>query len=158
VDQLSPENFHVDFTEREVTHKPSGVVISFYEYVTEDDWRKSDSVTLRDNTSYRGDRRELARAAKEAALAKGMTREKFHRRTLIDLRGLKHPDGNITGPYGQCWADPLSDWQVVQGAEFDVEIEKENRLVHVRVLTVQQDPPKVPGAHVVPHIIAEPAV
>lgn len=74
--QLRQEDFEVNLAERRVTHKPSGIIASFYEYHTEDDWRKSDSVTLRDNPAYTGDRRELARAAKAAALAAGMTRKK----------------------------------------------------------------------------------
>ena len=76
MDNLTLEDFDVDLTERQVTHKPSGIVVSFYEYLTEDDWRKSDSVTLRDNPAYRGDRRQLAHAAKQAALAMGMTKHK----------------------------------------------------------------------------------
>lgn len=74
--QLRPEDFDVNLEERRVTHKPSKIVISFYEYNSEDDWRKSDSATLRDNPEYAGDRLELARAAKEAALALGMTARK----------------------------------------------------------------------------------
>lgn len=76
MNELTLENFNVDLTDRRVTHKPSGIVVSFYEYPTEDDWWKSDSVTLRDHPSYKGDRRVLARAAKEAALAMGMTNQK----------------------------------------------------------------------------------
>jgi hypothetical protein len=76
MNELAVKDFDVDLAERRVTHKPSGIVVSFYEYSTEDDWRKSDSVTLRDHPSYKGDRRELARAAKEAALAMGMTKQK----------------------------------------------------------------------------------
>jgi hypothetical protein len=76
VNELTADNFVVDLAERQVRHKPSGIVVYFYEYLTEDDWRRSDSVKLRDHPSYIGDRRELARAAKEAALAKGMTKQK----------------------------------------------------------------------------------
>lgn len=76
MNELALKDFEVDLAERQVTHKPTGIVVSFYEYPTDDDWRKSDSVTLRDNPSYKGDRRELARAAKEAALAMGMTSQK----------------------------------------------------------------------------------
>ncbi len=76
VNQLGRENFAVDLAERRVTHNPSGIVVSFYEYANEGDWLKSDSVTLRDNPSYRGDRSKLARAAKAAALAAGMTKQK----------------------------------------------------------------------------------
>lgn len=75
-DQLRPQDFEVDLAERQVTHKPSRIVVTFYQYPTDDDWLKSDSVTLRDNPAYRGDRRELARAAKAAALAANMTKQK----------------------------------------------------------------------------------
>lgn len=76
MDQLGYENFDVNLAERRVTHIPSGIVVSFYEYLSDQDWVNSDSATLRDNPSYRGDRSELARAAKAAALAKGMTKQK----------------------------------------------------------------------------------
>jgi hypothetical protein len=79
VNELKPEDFEVNLGERRVLHKPSGIVVSFYEYTNEDDWRRSDSVTLRDNPRWRGDRGELARAAKAVAVQEGMTATK-HRR------------------------------------------------------------------------------
>ena len=72
MDRLTPDEFDVDLRERRVTHRPSRIVVSFYEYTNEEDWRKADSVTLRDNPSWPGDRYELARAAKAAAIARGM--------------------------------------------------------------------------------------
>jgi hypothetical protein len=74
--QLRLEDFDLDLEERRVTHRPSHIVVSFYEYTNEDDWRRSDSATLRDNPAWRGDRSELAGAAKAAAVAKGMTAQK----------------------------------------------------------------------------------
>jgi hypothetical protein len=70
------EDFDVDLAERLVRHKPSGIEISFYEYLNEEDWKKSDTATLRDNPFWPGDRYELARLAKEAAVAAGMTSRK----------------------------------------------------------------------------------
>jgi len=70
------EDFDVDLTERLVTHKPSGIEVSFYEYLSEDDWKKSDSALLRDNPFWPGNRYELARVAKDAALAAGMMSRK----------------------------------------------------------------------------------
>ena len=71
--QFPPDDFVVDLTERTVLHKPSGIWFSFYEYNNEKDWEQSDSVTYRDNPSFTGDRMKLAAAAKEAAIATGMT-------------------------------------------------------------------------------------
>jgi hypothetical protein len=73
------EDFDVDLAERRVTHKPSGIEVEFYEYLSEDDWEKSDSVVLRDNPIWPGDRLELARKAKEAAVAAGMGAHKSAR-------------------------------------------------------------------------------
>ena len=70
------EDFDVDLPERLVRHKPSGIEVSFYEYLTEDDWNKSDSAVLRDNPFWPGDRYELARIAKAAAVAAGMKSHK----------------------------------------------------------------------------------
>jgi len=70
------EDFYVDLAERRVVHKPSGIEIEFYEYTNEQDWKKSDSAMLRDNPFWPGDRAELARAAKETALAAGMRSRK----------------------------------------------------------------------------------
>jgi hypothetical protein len=72
LDSLSPDDFDVDLTERKVVHKESGIWFSFYEYPDEDDWQQTDSVIYRDNPEWPGDRRRLAAAAKEAAMAKGM--------------------------------------------------------------------------------------
>lgn len=66
-------DFVVDLDQRTVLHKPSGVWISFYEYQNEKDWKASDSVTLRDSPKFAGDLRALARDAKRAAIAAGMT-------------------------------------------------------------------------------------
>jgi len=74
--QFTPDDFDVDLRERKVIHKPSGMWFSFYEYNTEDDWKDSTSVIYRDNPDWPGDRRELAAAAKHAAVAKGMTARK----------------------------------------------------------------------------------
>ena len=70
--QLSPDEFDVDLIERRVVHKPSGIWCEFYEYLKEDDWKRSDSVIYRDKPDWSGDRKELAAAAKRAALEKGM--------------------------------------------------------------------------------------
>jgi hypothetical protein len=70
---ISPDEFDVDLVERRVTHRASGIWFSFYEYLDEDDWHKSDSVTYRDNPTWEGDRNLLATSAKNAAMAKGMT-------------------------------------------------------------------------------------
>jgi len=72
MDSLSPDDFDVDLTERKVIHKESGIWFSFYEYPDENDWKRSDNVIYRDNPEWVGDRRKLAAAAKEAAMAKGM--------------------------------------------------------------------------------------
>jgi hypothetical protein len=66
------DDFDVDLAERRVVHKPSGMWFEFYEYTTEDDWKRSDSVIFRDVPEWRGDRAQLAAAAKKAALAQGM--------------------------------------------------------------------------------------
>lgn len=73
---IKPEDFDVDLLARRVTHRPSKIVVSFYEYLNEDDWQKTDSATLRDNPSWPGDRYELARMAKEVAMARGMKARK----------------------------------------------------------------------------------
>jgi hypothetical protein len=75
-DYYPVDQFVVDLLDRTVIHKPSGIWFSFYEYHSEDDWRKTDSVIYRDNPDFTGDRRALAAAAKRAALAKGMTARK----------------------------------------------------------------------------------
>lgn len=76
MERFPTSEFDVDLMEREVLHRPSGITFSFYEYYTEDDWRRSDSVIYRDNPSWTGDRMALAAAAKQAALVKGMTAQK----------------------------------------------------------------------------------
>jgi hypothetical protein len=70
---LPSQEFDVDLAERRVTHKASGIWFSFYEYLNEGDWLKSDSVTYRDNPRWEGDRNLLAASAKSAAVAEGMT-------------------------------------------------------------------------------------
>jgi hypothetical protein len=70
------KDFDIDLKERLVTHKPSGIEISFYEYTNERDWEISDTAMLRDNPSWPGDRAELARMAKQAAMAAGMRSHK----------------------------------------------------------------------------------
>jgi hypothetical protein len=77
--QLRPEDFDVNLMERRVTHKPSGITVSFYEYNSEADWLHSDSVTLRDNPGWPGNRMELARMAQETAIARGMKARKPER-------------------------------------------------------------------------------
>jgi len=69
---FSPDDFDVNLSERKVVHKKSGIWFSFYEYLNEQDWRRSESVIYRDNPSWVGDRMELAAAAKQAAIVKGM--------------------------------------------------------------------------------------
>jgi hypothetical protein len=72
MDNFTADDFDVDLAERKVIHKDSGIWFSFYEYLSEDDWRRSDSVIYHDNPEWPGDRRLLAAAAKQAALLKGM--------------------------------------------------------------------------------------
>jgi hypothetical protein len=72
-----PRDFDVDLVERLVRHKPSGIEIEFYEYPNEEDWKRSDSALLRDNPIWPGDRYELARSAKQAAMAAGMKAHKL---------------------------------------------------------------------------------
>ena len=72
MEQYPPDEFDVDLGERRVVHRDSGIWFEFYEYLDDDDWRKSDSVTYRDVPTWRGDRNLLASAAKRAAIAKGM--------------------------------------------------------------------------------------
>jgi len=74
--RISIADFEIDLTRRLVTHKPSKIGLSFYEYQTELDWEQSDTVTFRDNPKWPGDRRKLAAAAKVAAVAAGMTARK----------------------------------------------------------------------------------
>lgn len=69
-------DFDVDLKQRVVTHRPSNIRFSFYEYGNEEDWRKSDSVVMRDNPYFVGNRSLLARAAKEAAITMGMRAQK----------------------------------------------------------------------------------
>ena len=70
---ISPDEFDVDLLERRVIHRESGIWFSFYEYPTEDDWLRSDSVTYRDNPNWDGDRNLLAASAKYAAITNGMS-------------------------------------------------------------------------------------
>ncbi len=78
MDKFSPDDFDVDLSERKVIHKDSGIWFSFYEYPNEDDWERTDSVIYRDNPDWVGDRRELAAAAKHAAMARGMRGMREH--------------------------------------------------------------------------------
>jgi hypothetical protein len=73
MDQFAPDQFDVDLLDRIVLHKPSGMWFQFYEYLNEDDWRRSDSVIYREVPNWKGDRNALAAAAKRAALERGMT-------------------------------------------------------------------------------------
>lgn len=65
------DTFTVDIAAREVRHS-SGASVSFYRYTSDDDWRASDVVTLRNPDLYDGPPAELGRLAKEAAVAAGM--------------------------------------------------------------------------------------
>ena len=76
MDEVSSKEFDVDLLDRRVVHKPSGIWFEFYEYLNEDDWRRSDSVIYRDEPDWVGDRRKLAAAAKRAAIEMGMTAKK----------------------------------------------------------------------------------
>jgi len=73
---FSPNDFDINLPERRVVHKASGIWFSFYEYLNEGDWLKSDSVIYRDNPGWNGDRMELAMAAKQAAVSGGMHAQK----------------------------------------------------------------------------------
>jgi len=45
--------------------------------------------------------------------------QEAQRRSLVNLRWIRHMDGHLSGPYGQCWADAIDeDWHVFPGAEF----------------------------------------
>lgn len=72
MEHVSPDDFDVDLLERRVTHRRSGIWFEFYEYLNEEDWVKSDSVTYHDNPQWDGDRNLLAASAKQAAMVKGM--------------------------------------------------------------------------------------
>jgi len=76
MDQVSSDDFDVDLLERRVVHKPSGIWFEFYEYLNEDDWKRSDSVVYRDNPDWPGDRMKLAAAAKKSAIERGMKARK----------------------------------------------------------------------------------
>jgi hypothetical protein len=73
---ISTSDFEVNLAERRVVHKPSGMWFSFYEYTKENDWRQTDSVIFRDNPEWKGNRGELAAAAKKAAIDAGMTAQR----------------------------------------------------------------------------------
>ncbi len=55
---FSREDFDVDLEKREVRHKESGIRFSFYKYLNEADWERSDNTMFRDNPAWDGDRRE----------------------------------------------------------------------------------------------------
>jgi hypothetical protein len=76
MDPFSTEAFDVNLLDRRVAHVPSGIWFSFYEYDTEDEWQRSDSVIYRDDPAWAGDRMQLAKAAKAAALWSGMKARK----------------------------------------------------------------------------------
>jgi len=78
MDKCQPGDFDVDLEERKVIHKDSGIWFSFYEYPNEDDWKRTDSVIYRDNPTWDGDRKELAAAAKHAAMTRGMKGMREH--------------------------------------------------------------------------------
>ena len=65
------DTFTVDIESRKVRHS-SGASASFYRYRNDEDWQRSDVVTLHNPDLYDGPHAELARRAKEAALAAGM--------------------------------------------------------------------------------------
>jgi hypothetical protein len=81
--------------------------------------------------------------------------EEARRQSLVDVQTLKQADGRMSGPYGQRWADVTSDWSIVPGAEFDVELDH-NHDIRVQVVAVSRQRPRVPGAYitVVPEIFA----
>jgi hypothetical protein len=66
-------DFDVDLNERRVIHRTSGIWVQFYEYLSKEDWLKSDSITYREVPTWTGDRNILIGAAKRAAIEKGMT-------------------------------------------------------------------------------------
>jgi hypothetical protein len=70
--QFPPNDFDVNLPLRKVVHKPSGIWFEFYEYLNEEDWKRTDSVVYHDKPGWPGDRLELAAAAKDAAIKKGM--------------------------------------------------------------------------------------
>jgi len=74
--ELPLEDFDVNLPLRKVVHKPSGIWFEFYEYLSENDWNRSDSVVYHDRPEWSGDRMELAAAAKDAAIKGGMRARK----------------------------------------------------------------------------------
>ena len=76
MDKFALNDFDVDLVDRRVLHKPSGIWFQFYEYLNDEDWQRSDSVTYRDNPKWSGDRMRLAAEAKHAAILKGMKARK----------------------------------------------------------------------------------
>jgi hypothetical protein len=66
-------DFDVDLKKRVVTYRASGISFSFYTYTSEADWRSSDDTRYRDDPRWEGDRMAMAKAAKLAATAAGMT-------------------------------------------------------------------------------------
>jgi len=73
---IPPDEFAVDLAARSVTHGPSGIVFSFYEYDTAQDWFMAGASYMRDSPKWNGDRGALAVAAKAAATTEGMTARK----------------------------------------------------------------------------------
>ena len=72
VTMYPPNEFEIDRAKRKVTHKPSGITFSFYEYTTEEDWDKAAPASYRERPDWDGDRLMLAMAAKHAAKVHGM--------------------------------------------------------------------------------------
>jgi hypothetical protein len=73
MDAYCHADFDVDLKKRVVTHRASRIPFSFYTYTSEVDWRSSDDARYRDNPRWKGDRMAMAKAAKLAAIAAGMT-------------------------------------------------------------------------------------
>jgi hypothetical protein len=73
--QTSPfpdDEFDVDLVDRKVTHHPSEICFSFYEYRNERDWLSAAPAHYRENPEWEGNRFDLGLAAKRAAVAAGM--------------------------------------------------------------------------------------
>lgn len=68
-------DFTVDLAARRVSHS-SGAAATFREYQNEEDWLRTDAVTLHNPSLYDGPEVDLARLAKEAAINAGMKRSK----------------------------------------------------------------------------------
>jgi len=71
-DGIVLEDFEVDLNTRTARHGPSEIEFSFYEYEDDDTWAKAGPKGYRDNPNWNGDRVELAKMAKSAAVVRGM--------------------------------------------------------------------------------------